>query len=310
MTKRVFISYCHKQGEWVWDKLAPCLKAGGAEVLIDLERFEAGKAVVGQMDDLQDGAEVSVLVLSPDYLASDYCTHEMRRSFTGDPDFSKGSVLPVMRVDCALPDEIMEHEPLWVDLRDDKKADPWTLLFKACGGDLGVAAPNWLEARNEIVRYLERGDSVNLVVKRSKSAKPAWRALIAHIQKDFLPDLGVIDLNSGATASRRGMVVEILKACGSTITAPPEPEDLVTLDRVMSERPGPAIIAMVRFDIIAYREKRYELDFFATLRDLVTEKRKIILLVQSRSHFNELLPADHPLSSITNLKTVELKGKS
>jgi hypothetical protein len=47
---KVFVSYCHKQGQWVWDRLVPVLNAGAAEVLIDRERFEAGKAIEGQMD--------------------------------------------------------------------------------------------------------------------------------------------------------------------------------------------------------------------------------------------------------------------
>ncbi len=46
MPKKIFISYSHRQGDWVRGRLAPCLKAGGAEVLIDRERFEAGKAPV------------------------------------------------------------------------------------------------------------------------------------------------------------------------------------------------------------------------------------------------------------------------
>ena len=37
MTK-VFVSYCHAQGEWVWDRLVPVLKAGGAELNRRLER--------------------------------------------------------------------------------------------------------------------------------------------------------------------------------------------------------------------------------------------------------------------------------
>jgi hypothetical protein len=73
MSKKVFVSYCHTQGDWVWDRLVPCLRAGGAEVSIDRERFKAGQGLLGQMDATQDAADMSVLILSPDYLASSYC---------------------------------------------------------------------------------------------------------------------------------------------------------------------------------------------------------------------------------------------
>jgi hypothetical protein len=58
-----FVSYSHQQAHWVIDRLAPCLEAGGAEVLIDRDRFAVGKAVVGQMDALQDQADKQLLVL-------------------------------------------------------------------------------------------------------------------------------------------------------------------------------------------------------------------------------------------------------
>ena len=53
MTK-LFISYNHGQSDWVCNRLLPCLRAGGVEVLIDRERFKLGHAVVGEMDALQD----------------------------------------------------------------------------------------------------------------------------------------------------------------------------------------------------------------------------------------------------------------
>ncbi len=90
MGKKVFISYCHQQGEWVWNRLVPCLRAGGAQVLIDRERFEAGKGLLGQMDAVQDEADINVLVLSADYLASPNCLHEMARAVAGDPVFEQG----------------------------------------------------------------------------------------------------------------------------------------------------------------------------------------------------------------------------
>jgi len=79
----------------VHDKLEPCLKAGGAEVLIDHRRFVAGPTVVGQMDAAQDQAERHVLVLSEEYLASAMCRHEMERAIALDPKFSRQLVLPV-----------------------------------------------------------------------------------------------------------------------------------------------------------------------------------------------------------------------
>jgi hypothetical protein len=307
MGKRVFINYCHQQGDWVRQYLVPCLKAGGATVLIDYQQFQAGRTLLGQMDATQDSADLSVLVLSPDYLASKNCVHEMERAIARDPLFQNGCVVTVKRVDCNVPADL--QQALYIDLRDDKKANQWELLLQACDADLGAAAPDWLKARDEIVRYLQRGQSVNLVVTH----KPEWHKLIKHVRKDFWQDqdLYEVDLSSGAAVSRRGLVEVMLRALGSTIAIPPKPEDLVTLTRVLERRKTPGMLAITHFDMVATpdRQKEYGIDFFATLRDLITAKRKLILLIQSRSPFGELLPKDHPLSSITNLVNIELHGR-
>ena len=103
---KVFVSYAHKQGAWVWGRLVPVLKAGGAEVLIDHERFEAGLAVVGQMDDMQDQAERQLICWTADHAASDACRHEWRRALAKDPGFQSGLIL-LARLDGAkLPAEL------------------------------------------------------------------------------------------------------------------------------------------------------------------------------------------------------------
>lgn len=305
MPKTVFISYSHHQGEWVWQRLKPCLQAGGAEVRIDVERFRAGKDVTAQMDAEQDASDFSLLVLSPEYLASTMCQHEMQRAIACN------KFVGVVRAACTVPDEI--KKTLYVDLRDDKAADKWDLLMRECDADLGAAAPNWLHARDEIVRYMQRGNSVNLVVPRKPGfSKPKWRELIAHLQRDFLLNLAVINLESGDTSTRQGLVQAMLKASGSTLPAPAEPQDLVTLAQAFAQNPAATSIALIHFDIVAGRTQRnphYNVDLFAAWRDLITEKRKLILLIHSRTHFMQLLPNNHPLSSITDLKTVELHGR-
>ncbi len=302
MNKRIFISYSHKQGNWVFNKLVPCLRAGGANIVVDRERFEAGKALLGQMDAIHDASDLTLLILTPDYLASSYCLHEMHRAIARDPGFRNGLTIPVLYIDCPLPIEF--KKALFVDLRDDQNANQWDLLLSACNADIGTSVPDWLRARDEIVRYLNQGESVNLVV----SARPRWRELIDNIRGDFLPSLGVVDLESGSTASQRGFIKDLLKACGLNVSVPPEPMDIVTLSRIIGERNTPVLLAMMHFDLVASR-KWFLIDFFAALRDLIIERKKLILLVQSRVPWINLLPSGHSLSSIiSNITTIELKG--
>lgn len=165
MSHKIFISYRHNRQAWVLEKLLPCLEAGGLEVLIDRERSLAGKSVIGQMDAAQDAADQHLLLLTPDYLESGYCLHEMRRAIATDPDFSRGKVVPVVLQTCPLPEALgEENAPVRVDLRDDRDPGQWDLLMRSCRADLGVNPLDWLKARDGLVRRLERRESVNLVV--------------------------------------------------------------------------------------------------------------------------------------------------
>ncbi len=296
MPKKIFISYSHYQGPWVRDRLVPCLKAGGAEVLIDHERFEAGKALVGQMDAAQDSADASVLVLSPEYLASDACRHEMKRAVARDPRLEAGAVIPVIRRKCTLPGLLKAADPLYVDLRREHNPEPWDLLLSACGADLGTDAPEWLDARAEVRRFLERGQSVNLVVLGQGIA---WRPLIKGLD---LPGMGIVDLQKGSTASRRGLVGEILRSLGARAQVPAEPEDLAELDRVLDQRDR-SWLALTYFDLVSGRN--FGVDLFAALRYHTMESRRLVVLVQSRRPFAALLPRSSPLSMI-EIKTIEI----
>ena len=302
MTK-TFISYCHRQGDWVWGRLVPCLKAGGAELLIDQERFELGKALVGQMDALQDQADKHLLVLSADYLSSPYCCHEMDRAIALDPGFASGIVVPALREACALPPSITGPNPLHADLCDDRQADPWTQVLQQCGATgLGTTAPAWLAARDEVVRYLERNQSVNLVVDNGVN----WRALLEHLVNDYPLGLARVDLQDPDTTSRRGLLAAITKALGERVSLSDEPRDLADFKALLEARSNTRM-ALTHFDLVPHR-RYYDVDLFAALRFLMMDMRKLTLLVQSRTPFAVLLPKDHPLSDI-DLKTVELRAR-
>lgn len=247
---RVFVSYSHRQGEWVWDRLVPVLKAGGAEVLIDRDRFEAGKSVLGQMDEVQDEAERHVLVLSQEYLASKYCAHETKRAIARDPDFRRGMVIPVLRADCKLRNRVKWPEAVYVDLRDDRQEEAWGKLLPRCGANLGAGAAHWLDVRDEVRQLLTQDHSVNLVV-RGKCL--AWRGLIQHLADWHVPGLVQVDLNSGHTTHRPGLLREMLGGQKSHPVLPDPPEDLSHFQAAVESRPAFTRIALLDFDMVTQR---------------------------------------------------------
>jgi len=305
----VFVSYSHKQGPWVKDRLVPVLRAGGAEVLVDVERFRAGAAVVGQMDRVQDRANVHLLCLSAEYLASDYCVHEMQRAIACDPGFTRGLdgrvkrglVVPIRLDDAPLPPAIAGPEPVWVDMRDDSKPEPWQRVLERCRAELGTTAVKWLDARDQIVRCLQRGQSANLLVP-NKAAK--WRELVRHVKDDHLPELGCVNLEHPATVPRDGLLNHMLQALGASARVGPPPYDLGDFERVISARPNAACLCLDHFDLAPHRST-YDVNLYSGLRYLISETRQLVLAIQSRTPFEALLPRDNPLSRI-DLKTVTL----
>ena len=309
---RVFVSYSHQQGQWVWDRLVPVLKAGGAEVLIDKQHFTLGAAVVGQMDALQAQAERHLLVFSPDYLASAYCQHEMKNALALDPTFSQHLIVPIKREAFSLPKSFLSKtprpgkNPIYADLQDDSKEEVWDKLLQACeASGLGAKATDWLAARDEIRKFLERNQSVNLVVNGDGVN---WRGLLDHLAADCFPDLARVDLQHPDTTSREGLLSAIAKAMGSKIKIPPKPHDLAEFNRLFNGRTTPVRLCLSHFDLAAYREY-YDVDLFSSLRYLNMETRQLVLLVQSKQAFGSLLPKDNPLSKL-NFQTVEIWGKS
>ena len=92
---KVFVSYSHQQGAWVRDALVPVLRASGADVLVDWERFKAGFAVAGQMDGTQDKADR--LRPGPHQLTTwraNIALHEMDRRDPGSTPASRGQDIP------------------------------------------------------------------------------------------------------------------------------------------------------------------------------------------------------------------------
>ena len=155
---RVFVSYSHAQGNWVKNCLVPLLRAGRAELLIDWERFKVGTTVIGQMDAIQVQADVNILCLTEQYLASKYCIHEMRRAISQDAMFVKqldrrvkrGLVVPIRLDDAVWPPELTTPNPLFADLRDStNNADSWPLILIRAKSNLARAHhPGW---RQEMV---------------------------------------------------------------------------------------------------------------------------------------------------------------
>jgi nitroreductase len=304
----IFVSYAHNHADWVHQRLIPVLRAAGGKVLVDTDHFKAGQTVIGQMDELQGKANRHILVINEDYVASEYCRHEMKQAVKSDPDFAKRKVIVIRQDETPIPAKLapkrgLGSEPLYVDLREDEKPEVWTLLLSSCDLSLkGIGAPSWLYAHDQALRYLQRGESVNLVVKNQDVC---WRSWFDQFTKTRMNKLKIVDLGNPATRSQRGLIGEVLKETGLRNSEIPEPpEDVAVLASAFEEANG-LRLALQHFHFVAEREGFYDFDLFNAFRWLIMDAKKLVLLAHSDVPIANLFPPRHQLSAI-DFKTVEL----
>jgi hypothetical protein len=132
----VFISYSHKDEKWTVDTLLPNLEKVGLKVCIDFRDFKAGKAALFNMQDSAKEGRHVVLVLTQNWLNSEWSFFEALIAGTKDPAGLQQKIIPLLceaGIEKDIPDFISMRT--WVDFtRKDREAIAWQQLFNACNG--------------------------------------------------------------------------------------------------------------------------------------------------------------------------------
>lgn len=99
--KHFFISYNKADRSWA-EWIAWQLEEEGYSIILQAWDFRPGSNFVLDMDDATKHAERSILVLSPDYLTSDFTQPEWAEAFRMDPRGKQRTVIPVRVRKCEL----------------------------------------------------------------------------------------------------------------------------------------------------------------------------------------------------------------
>jgi hypothetical protein len=98
-----FISYSHRNKDWVREWLVPQLKNAGLKVCIDAESFAPGAPSITEMGRAVLRSRKTVLVLTPEYLQSGWAEFENILVQTLDPAARQRRLIPALLVHCELP---------------------------------------------------------------------------------------------------------------------------------------------------------------------------------------------------------------
>jgi hypothetical protein len=164
----------------------------------------------------------------------------------------------------------------------------------------------------ESLRGGARHDCAGLAWSVSEGAEKLARSAIRQSARErpaevkrAMPAMGIVDLASGRTVTRRGLVTEILNEIGGYCAKIASGEDLAVLERVLESK-TPSLLALKHFDLASRPKRRNNYcDLYFSLRYLVMERRQLTLIIHARAPFASLLPSDSALSYL-EMETVEL----
>ena len=99
----VFVSYSHQDSEWVRDWLVPRLQKAGLRVGIDVRELQPGTPWAIELERAITQSRVILIVLTPDYLNSQWASFENVLVRTLDPAGRQRRVIPLVLEPCELP---------------------------------------------------------------------------------------------------------------------------------------------------------------------------------------------------------------
>jgi hypothetical protein len=100
----VFISYSHKDTAWVKSDLIPKLESWKIRYAIDYKDFVAGKSVNSEMARLIKASRHTLIVLTPNWLGSNFTDFEAQLRWALDREGREQRVLLLRRDECNPPD--------------------------------------------------------------------------------------------------------------------------------------------------------------------------------------------------------------
>lgn len=115
-----FISYNHKDESWAtW--IAGVLEENGYSTIIQAWDFLAGNDFVVEMQKALQQCKKTIIVLSENYLKSEYCQAEWSSVFARDPTGNQRILIPV-RIEDVKPDGLLKSR-IYIDLVGMSESD-------------------------------------------------------------------------------------------------------------------------------------------------------------------------------------------
>jgi|GEM_PF-2017553 len=139
----VFISYSHRDGDWVREWLLPAIESAGMHACIDYRDFGIGTPSVINMEQAVEHSRKTLLVLTPAYVTSEWCKYESLMRQTLDPANSSLGMIPVLHIPTELPTRLALFT--YLPLRDPAECEanlPRLLDALRAGGPLVGERPD------------------------------------------------------------------------------------------------------------------------------------------------------------------------
>ncbi len=126
----VFISYSSKDKAWVRGELLQRIEKAGLKVFIDFRDFTRGAPTISEIERGVRVCRKTLLVLTPDYVRSEWCEYENLVLQTLGPANRDLRLLPLLKMKCDLPVRI--NYLTYIDATDGADLDlAWQQLLKS-----------------------------------------------------------------------------------------------------------------------------------------------------------------------------------